>query len=323
MFTFHPQRRRRMKKMDDRTKYLGGTDASAVLGLNRWVSPLMVWMEKTGKQATEREENVAMEVGKELEDLVAQMFEKRTGKKAFRKNATIYHNDYPFLGANIDRQIVGENALLECKTASVFKEREWMGEDIPQEYIIQCLHYLFVTGYEKAYLAVLIGNHKYIIKEILREEHENFISDMIQQEIDFWKNHVEPQIIPPTLTSFDGTPLFELFSKSDAETVIELDNSLNTKFERLTELQAEEKNIKNEMDIVKNEIKALLGEAKTGRTDEWQATWTLQSRTTLDTKKLKENDLETYEKYSRTSDSKVFRFKQLIQNSTPKVNENE
>lgn len=297
--------------MDDRTKYIGGSDASAVLGLNRWVSPLMVWMEKTGQQTQEKEESVAAEVGKELEDLVAKMFEVRTDKKVYRKNATIYHKDYPFLGANIDRRIVGEHALLECKTASVFKEKEWIGEDIPQEYVIQCLHYLAITGYEKAYLAVLIGNHKYMIKEILAKDYEGFTLDMTQKEIEFWKNHVIPKIMPTTFTILDGPPLFELFPASDVEAVVEFGNELNASFERLEELRAMEKETKNEMEIIKNEIRALLGEAKTGRSDEWQATWTLQSRSTFDTKRFKEDSLETYNKYLKTGESKVFRYKRL------------
>ena len=35
----------------DRSKYIGGSDIGAILGLSRFRSPLEVWMEKTGKQA--------------------------------------------------------------------------------------------------------------------------------------------------------------------------------------------------------------------------------------------------------------------------------
>jgi predicted phage-related endonuclease len=34
----------------DRTKYIGGSDIGAILGLSRFRSPLEVWMEKTGKE---------------------------------------------------------------------------------------------------------------------------------------------------------------------------------------------------------------------------------------------------------------------------------
>jgi hypothetical protein len=34
----------------DRSKYIGGSDIGAILGLSRFRSPLEVWMEKTGKE---------------------------------------------------------------------------------------------------------------------------------------------------------------------------------------------------------------------------------------------------------------------------------
>ena len=34
----------------DRSKYIGGSDIGAILGLSPFKSPLAVWMEKTGKE---------------------------------------------------------------------------------------------------------------------------------------------------------------------------------------------------------------------------------------------------------------------------------
>ena len=294
--------------MEDRTTYLGGTDASAILGLNRWVSPLMVWQRKTSQTTSEVEPNIAMEVGIELEALVAKMFVARTGKKVVRHNATLHHKDHPFLAANIDRRIVGERAILECKTASVFKEKEWKEDDIPQEYLIQCLHYLYVTGYDIAYLAVLIGNHNFVIKKILVEDYTDFIMDMVEKEIYFWKNHVEKGVMPTTFTPLDSTSLFELFPTSDAETSIVIDDKLNSKFDRLVELRKMEKSIKAETESIKNEMKASLGTAKTGVTDRWKATWTLQSRSSLNTKLFKTELPNIYDKYTRKNEFKVFRY---------------
>lgn len=297
--------------MEDRQTYIGGSDASAVLGMNRWTSPLMLWRSKTSDDVQETEKNIAMEVGIELEDLVAKMFSKRTDKKVVRKNATIRHSEYPFLAANIDRRIVGENALLECKTASPFKEKEWVGEEIPQEYIIQCLHYLHVTGYEKAYLAVLIGNHKFEMREILFSEHEDFIKSMVEKEIAFWENHVVPKVMPILFTALDGPPLFEMFPTMDPDTTVSLDPTLNERFDRLSALQLLGKTTKKEIEAIKNEIKAALGEAKTGVTDRWNATWILQARTSLDTRRLKTEMPEVYDQFKRTGESRVFRFKQI------------
>ncbi|MFX8004365.1 lambda-exonuclease family protein, partial [Acinetobacter baumannii] len=110
--------------------------------------------------------------GTMLEDLVAKEFERRSGKKVRRKNAMLKHPEHPFIMANIDRMIVGEKAILECKTTSAYNAKEWESEEIPDSYIIQVQHYLGVLGpeYQKAYFAVLIGGNKFVWKEIERDD---------------------------------------------------------------------------------------------------------------------------------------------------------
>ena len=48
--------------------------------------------------------------------------------------------------ANVDRLIVGENAGLECKTTSAYNAKEWDGDEVPAQYILQVQHYMAVTG---------------------------------------------------------------------------------------------------------------------------------------------------------------------------------
>lgn len=64
-------------------------------------------------------------LGKELEDYVARRFMEATGKKVRRANFTYYDEKYPFMLADVDRMIVGENTGLECKTASPYLADQW------------------------------------------------------------------------------------------------------------------------------------------------------------------------------------------------------
>ena len=57
--------------------------------------------------------------------------------------------------ADVDRLIVGENAGLECKTASAYNADKWKDNVIPEHYLIQCYHYMAVTGKKEWYIAVL------------------------------------------------------------------------------------------------------------------------------------------------------------------------
>ena len=102
---------------------IGGSDAAAIVGLNNFRSPLGVWLDKMGK-VEEEPETEAMRLGRDLEEYVAERFTEATGKKVRRKNAIIYNSAYPFAHANIDREIVGEKAVLECKTTSKLTMRK-------------------------------------------------------------------------------------------------------------------------------------------------------------------------------------------------------
>lgn len=86
--------------------------------------------------------------------------------------------------ANIDRKIVGQNAILECKTANQYLLKEWEDEEIPASYLLQVQHYLAVTGADRGYIAVLVGGQKFIWKEVPRDE--ELIEMIIQLEKDFW-----------------------------------------------------------------------------------------------------------------------------------------
>lgn len=78
-------------------------------------------------------------------------------KKVRRRNQVFEHPEYPFLRANIDRDVVGEKAILECKTANQFLSKEWDGEEVPLSYLCQVQHYMNVLDRDYCYFAVLIG----------------------------------------------------------------------------------------------------------------------------------------------------------------------
>ena len=109
---------------------IGGSDSSTVCGLNPYSSLIALWADKTGRMPP-KEDNEAMRIGRDLEEYVAKRFAEATGKKVRRRNAIFQHDTYDFITANIDREIVGENAGLECKTTSVLNKSDFEGGQIP------------------------------------------------------------------------------------------------------------------------------------------------------------------------------------------------
>src|SRR5699024_9027298 len=105
----------RKEWLKERTKGIGGSDSSAILGFNPWKSPFELYIDKTSDHVQEID-NEAIHWGNVLEDVVAEEFTRRTGIKVRRRNEIFRHKEHKWMMANIDRDVVGERALLECKT---------------------------------------------------------------------------------------------------------------------------------------------------------------------------------------------------------------
>ena len=87
--------------------------------------------------------------------------------------------------ADVDRLVVGEDAGLECKTANAYNADKWKDGKIPAHYMIQCYHYMAVTGKKNWYIAVVILGQEFKYAKISWDEEmiqnlitveENFIS---------------------------------------------------------------------------------------------------------------------------------------------------
>ena len=135
----------RKEWLTERQKGIGGSDAAAVIGVSPWKSAAQVYMDKVEPIAEEDEAKVSerLRIGHDLEDYVAKRFMEETGKKVRRCNYMLHHPEHEFLLADIDREIVGENALLECKTTNSYAAGEWVDEP-PEHYQMQCIHYMMV-----------------------------------------------------------------------------------------------------------------------------------------------------------------------------------
>jgi putative phage-type endonuclease len=295
---------------EERKAYIGGSDISGIMGLSRWKTPLQVWAEKTGEIKSEDiSDKICIKVGNELEDFVARLFCEETGKAVRRKNATIFHNKNSFIAANIDRRIVGENAILECKTASAYKAKEWKDEEIPEEYILQCLHYLAVMpNIEKCYIAVLVGNQSFHWKELTRSGNEEMLDLIIQTEVEFWNDFVIPKKMP-AVSAQDEETLTKLYANVQDEEEIELDSGLNNIVEDIETLKQEKKKIDEGIKLRENQIKSFLKENIKGRTDKYKFAWKPFIRNSVDTKTLQTKFKDVYSEVLKQSEYKRFSYK--------------
>lgn len=286
-----------------RSQYIGGSDAAAVMGLNPFSSPYALWAEKTG-QIPCFAGNLATEVGTFLEEFVAQKFAAETGKKVRKCNQSFLNSDYPFAIANIDREIVGEDAGLEIKTTSELNMKKFKGGEYPANYYCQCVHYMAMTGKQRWYLAVLIGNRDFRWFTIERDEAE--IAALMGAEADFWelvKNRTPPVADGSRATTDAIKTIFAESSEDTVDLTLKLPALL-----QYIDLDKQIAELETLRDEAANRIKSFMGDAGGGECDGYRVSWKSSTRRTFDSKKFaKENpglDLTGY--YKETS-ARTFR----------------
>ncbi len=288
-----------------RKKGIGGSDAATVAGLNTWRSPINVYLDKTTDQPPQ-EDNERMRVGRDLEDYVAKRFEEATGARVRRENYLLQHPEHEFMLANLDRVLIGENAFLECKTTGSYSKSEWE-EGIPLHYELQCLHYMAVCGFDYGYIACLIGNEKFIYHKIERDEET--INNLIAIEKDFWERYILGDEVPEPDGSNAYTEVIKKKYHTSIVESIELNDSFSEKFNRRDELEKYIKVMEQEKKQIDQEIQLEMKECEVAVLGDRKVTWKTQSRDTVDSKRLKEEEPEIYKQYIKTSLNRVFKVK--------------
>lgn len=263
-----------------RRKGIGGSDAAAVTGICAYKSAYALWAEKIGA-IEPSPENERMRLGTYLEDYVARRFSQITGKKVRRLNAMLAHPDHPWMLANVDRIVVGEDAGLECKTTASYTTRRLLnGDEFPEPYYAQCVHYLAVTGAKKWYLAVLVLGSEDPPQIYAMERDEEEIDALIRTEEKFWRENVLG-MTPPDV---DGSP-----STRDAQNQVYPGGGpdgvrleCHAAVTNYLALKAERDAIEREMSKQEQTIKEAMGNAETGFCGDARITWATRQRKSLD-----------------------------------------
>lgn len=288
-----------------RKRGIGGSDAGAVCGLNPYRTAIQVYYDKTSDEIEEID-NEAMRQGREFEDYVAGRFCEASGKKVRRANAMYYDEKNPFMLADVDRMVVGENAGLECKTASPYMAEKWEDGKIPLSYQIQCHHYMSVCNTEAWYIAVLIYGKEFKYYRIERDE--QVIADLIRIEKEFWREHVMKRVMPdPDGSKTADAAIAERF-KISRDITIPL-SGFDARLKRREELLSVMGHMEAEKRQIDQELKLYLGDAEMAENEHYRVSWKNVSRSSLDERRLKEEQPEVYEKYRRVTTSRRFTVK--------------
>lgn len=298
----------RAEWLEARRKGIGGSDASAIMGQNQWSSPLSVYLDKIGI-APEKAETEAMRQGTDCEEVVAQRFMRETGIKLKRCNVIIQHPEYPWMLASIDRDVVGHNAGFEAKTTSPFNQTDFEGGSIPPNYFWQCQHYMAVTGAKEWYLAVMVFSTAFHIFRIERDE--NAIAQLIEAERAFWQDHVLAGIAPyPIGSDADDDAIAILQASSRTDSPVNIDD-MRQQLDTLALYERDRKALDEKIKTVKQTLMLRMGASTNASCGRWAVTYKDETRTTIDSKKLRAELPETFAMYSKTSVSRPLKIKEV------------
>lgn len=198
-------------------KRLGGSDASSIVGMNPYKSNTELWEIKTGRAEQEDiSDKPYVQYGSKAEEYLRELFklDYPEYEVMYAENNMWLNDKYPFAHASLDGWLKDKDGRLgvwECKTTNILRsmQREKWKDRIPDNYYIQCLHYLMVTEFDfvvlKAQLKSEFNGTTYIQTQhykFERSEVEEDIEYLVKEEAKFWeyvKNDKRPPLILPQI----------------------------------------------------------------------------------------------------------------------------
>lgn len=218
----------------DRSRFLGGSDAAAVMGLSPWSTPFELWQEKTGRARKDPEDPMRKRVlarGQKLEPFIRDMTidalrDRGLAVELLKCNERYADPQHPFLSCEIDFELKltgsveiggsivqfdGEHINADAKSVSGFARKKWGDvdtEDVPIEYAAQFMHGLMVTGRRFCLVAALRSFDDVDIYWTVRDDET--IAGMRPKLVSFWIDHVLADVPPDPVTFDDIKALFPL-----------------------------------------------------------------------------------------------------------------
>ena len=278
--------------LEERRRGIGGSDVAAILGMSKWKTPLQVYLDKRGESEL-TPDNDSMLWGRVLEPVIRQQYSERTGRSVRVPEKMLYSLDYPFMLANLDG-FTDDHRVLEIKTARYGDDWGEPGSDeIPTEYLLQVQHYMAVTGFPVADVAVLIGGSDFRLYEVPSDKE---LQEMvIQREAEFWRRVVDGE--PPEPVTLAET--IERFGGSSKQSSVEASDDVIMALQALKQAKDEIKAAQDREDAAKAIVLKAMGENEAivsrGKT---LATWKIgKGRIGFNQDAFKADHPELYERY--------------------------
>lgn len=250
----------------DRTQFIGGSDAAAILGISPWKSALQLYLEKIGAAVDEvsPEKQRVFARGKRWEPVVVEMLvdelqDRGHDVQIIARNQRYQDREFPFLACELDLELLidGKECNAEMKTVHPFAAKAWGepgSDEIPIYYAAQAMHGMMVKPRQKCIVAALIGADDLRVHQIERDEET--IYAMCVKEVEFWRR-VQSRNPPDPQTADDVRWLYA----KDAGEIVEADDELLRLVGELHFQKTTAKHADAAVDRISTQIKLAMGNA--------------------------------------------------------------
>jgi putative phage-type endonuclease len=256
-------RMNRLFWLERKRELLTASEVAAVLGIDPYNTALDVYVNKQVGYSYEQRE--CFEFGHDIEEPLARMYSRRTGRQVVDLGATEIqvHPDIPWLGATLDRQVTREDGIkgpLELKSVAGKRAAEWTEDSKPDHNQVQVQIQMACTSATWGALAGLVWG-----TDMLHEDYDykpEFFEAAYPYLEEFW-GRVQRHDPPPVTSPRCLQAIKRLYSKDDGEIVV-LGKEHVDLVARRDALNAEKKAMEDEKDEIDAKIRAVMGEATFG-----------------------------------------------------------
>lgn len=300
-----------------RASGIGGSDAGAIMGLNKYATPLSVYFAK--KDLAVQEGSKAAEWGNILEDPVRQKAREELGIQIETVPGMFTNKEHDFMNANFDGLVfvegekeiagsvvsgLGGHEIKTSRTGDGFTT-----DEIPDSYYAQVQHYMAVTGLTFFVLTVFIFD-QYTGRHYVIPRNDEFIDRLIETESTFWNDFVLANVMPAPTGNENELDLVKALPMAEEITLNEDTEQL---LEEKVAIDSQIEDLKKKSDILKEQVLIKMSEASSGENapktiancGRWKISLNTQVSKRVDTNALKKAGV--YDEYAKESVSRVLR----------------
>jgi len=302
----------------DRKKTIGGSEAAAILGLNKYSSPLKVYRSKTENKEDEEDMLArlpSVKKGRELESWILDNKVKPSlpDYDIIKPDHMFKNVNYPWLMGNLDGvgTLKGKtyNALkdtigIEIKLVTEYGEAAWNGPDyegIPSYYYVQVQTYMAITGISVFYVCAMFESNWELKMYKIPKDLEFIHNKLLPETKKFYDNHLVMNIPPAPTPSIDSDEITNILPDIENTPTVSSEE-LDKMLEDYNSLDSVIRASETRLNILKdNIISKYIEGARPTETSKSIISYSKVTRPSFDSNKFKEENPDLYQKYTNPS----------------------